>query len=494
MNGSSSDGVALPESPADLIALADAAVAKLNEVSFAALSGADLLAAAETNERMRARTEAATTSLMIELSDQFAFQAQGYMTVQKYLTNGLRLGVREANTRMKLMFATGEFRAIGGDRLPARNPETAHALREGAINRGHVAEIDAVMDKVPARVDAETVAAAEAQLADVARGLSPEAVRQAGARLLGHLDPDGELTDDTDRHRTRGFTLAPQDQRLMSKLQGSITPALRAKLDVLLTAWAAPGMNNPDDAESPFGAVDQGGLDADALAAARERDTRSTAQRNHDALAAMADFVLGHGGLGRPDRLPAELVVTVTDQELAAEAGVALTATGARIPVSELVELAAHATPHLAVFKNNTSEVLYLGRGKRFASKAQRLAMFARDRGCTGPGCDVPFARTEAHHVARWEDGGCTDITNLGAACGKHNRAEGSGPGKWETTLLADGADAGRVGWRPAGSDRRWQVNPLHHVGQDPDLLPHGPPRGAGSAIEAMLSRLLDAA
>ncbi|MGO3328672.1 DUF222 domain-containing protein, partial [Gordonia sp. (in: high G+C Gram-positive bacteria)] len=293
---------------------------------------------------------------------------------------------------------------------------------------------------------------------------------------------------------TRGFTVAPQDQRLMSKLRGSITPALRAKLDVLLTAWAAPGMNNPEDADPLFGAADQDGLDPDVLAAARERDTRSTAQRNHDALAAMADFVLGHGALGRPDRLPAELVVTVTDQELAAEAGVALTATGVRIPVSELVEIAAHATPHLAVFKNNTSEVLYLGRGKRFASKAQRLAMFARDRGCTGPGCDVPFARTEAHHTTRWESGGRTDVDNLGAACGKHNRAEGTGPGKWETAVLGSGSDAGRVGWRPSGSADQWQINPIHHVGQSPGMLPHGPPRGAGSAVEAMLARLLDAA
>ena len=487
-------GEVLPESPAALFALADAVAAKLAEVSFSSLSGEELLVAAETNEQTRSRNEAATTSLIIALSDRFAFQAKGYQTVQKYLCNGLRLGVRETAVRTKLMFATGEFRSIVGDLLPPRNPAAAQALREGAITRGHVAEIDAVMDKIPAWVDAETVAEAEGQLTEIARTLSPEGVRTAGARLLGHLDPDGELTDDADRRRTRGFTVAPQDARLMSKLQGSITPALRAKLDVILGAWAAPGMNNPEDPDSPHGTIDQEGLDAAVLDAARDRDTRTTAQRNHDALAAMADFVLGHGGLGRPTRLPAELVVTVTDQELAAEAGVALTATGARIPVADLVELAAHATAHLAVFKNNTSEVLYLGRGKRFASKAQRLAMFARDRGCTGPGCDVPFARTEAHHATRWENGGRTDVDNLGAACGKHNRAEGAGPGKWETAVLGSGADTGRVGWRPSGSADRWQINPIHHVGQSPGLLPHGPPRGAGSAIEAMLSRLLDAA
>ncbi|MCF8609297.1 HNH endonuclease [Gordonia sp. HY285] len=494
MSESISDDV-LPESPVALLKLMNAAAAKLNDVSFTSAAAGDLLVAAETNEQMRARVEAATTGLMIELSDRFAFQAQGYMTVQKYLTNGLRLGVREANARIALMFATGEFRSVVGDRLTARNPAAARALRDGVINRGHVAEISAVIDKIPARVDPDTVAAAEAQLAEVARTLSPEGVRTAGRRLLGHLDPDGELTDDADRRRTRGFTLGPQDARLMSTLRASITPALRAKLDVVLGAWAAPGMNNPEDPESPHGAVDRGDLDEAVLIAARDRDTRTTAQRNHDALAAMVDFVLGHGALGRPDRLPAELVVTVTDQELAADAGVALTATGAHIPVKELVELAAHAVPRLAVFKNATSEVLYLGRGRRFASKAQRLAMFVRDRGCTAPGCNVPFSRTEAHHVVRWENGGRTDLVNLGAACGRHNRAEGVGPGKWETAIVAGrGVNVGRVGWRPSGSARGWQVNPIHHIGQCPGLLPHGPPRGASSAVETLLSRLLSAA
>ncbi|GAA4662974.1 HNH endonuclease signature motif containing protein [Gordonia humi] len=488
------DGPALPDSPAALLALAEAAFAKLNDTKFAALTGEDLLAAAETNERIRNRHEAATTSLMIEINDQYAFHTRGFQNVQKYMTTGLRVGAPEANTRMKLMFATGEFLGIGGQRLPARLEATAHALREGGINRAHVRTIADVIDKIPAAIDADTVTAAEEHLAATARTLSPDGVRTVGERLLGHLDPDGELTDDRDRKRTRGFTVAPQDARLMSKLRGSLTPTFRAKLDVVLTAWAAPGMNNPDDETPLFGAVDRDGLDPQVLATAVERDTRSTAQRNHDALAAMLDFVLGHGALGRPDRIPAELVVTVTDQELAAEAGVAHTATGARVPVTDLVEVAAHATPHLAVFKGHTSEILYLGRGKRLASKAQRLALFARDRGCSGPECDVPFSRTEAHHVQRWEDGGATDIINLGAACGKHNRAEGKGPGKWETGIVHDGPHTGRVGWRPSGSTRPWQVNPLHHVGQEPEFLPHGPPRGSGSAVEALLATLLDAA
>ena len=107
--------------------------------------------------------------------------------------------------------------------------------------------------------------------------------------------------------------------------------------------------------------------------------------------------------------------------------------------------------------------VLYLGRASRFATAAQRLALFARDRGCTAPGCTVPFIRTQAHHMPDWTDGGVTDIDRLGGACGRHNRMNGTTPGHWESTVLTVGPDAGHVGWRPVGRSTRWQSNIMFH-------------------------------
>ncbi|GAA2367273.1 hypothetical protein GCM10009855_03240 [Gordonia cholesterolivorans] len=137
------------------------------------------------------------------------------------------------------------------------------------------------------------------------------------------------------------------------------------------------------------------------------------------------------------------------------------------------MRLAAEAVPHLAVFRHHTSELLYQGRAARFASKAQRLALFARDRGCTAPGCDRPFAQTQAHHAPDWiTPAGRTDIDALGAACGRHNRAVGTNRGQWETTILTDGPDAGRMAWRPATTDQPWRLNPIHHAGQARHLHP----------------------
>ena len=63
---------------------------------------------------------------------------------------------------------------------------------------------------------------------------------------------------------------------------------------------------------------------------------------------------------------------------------------------------------------------LWLGRGRRLASAAQHLAVAVRDRGCVD--CGAPMHRCEIHHIREWENGGPTDIDNLAALCGPHHR------------------------------------------------------------------------
>ncbi|MFC3241529.1 DUF222 domain-containing protein [Gordonia humi] len=222
-------------------------------------------------------------------------------------------------------------------------------------------------------------------------------------------------------------------------------------------------MNDPSNPDSPRGPANADGLDPEVVAEAAARDYRTTEQRNHDALEALLTEQIQGGGLGRPTTLPAHLVITAELKDLEARAGIAVTATGTRVPVADLVDLAADATPWLEVFADATSQVLYLGRGRRLASPAQRLAIFGRDRGCSAPACAAPFIRTQAHHMPDWQHGGPTDIDHLGAACGGHNRTVRTGPGGWETVILTYGPHRGRVGWRRAGSNDPWQVNPVHH-------------------------------
>ncbi|ALG86794.1 HNH endonuclease signature motif containing protein [Gordonia phthalatica] len=485
------NSIQLPEDPVALAALMDQVAAKFAAAPFAAVTEDQLVTTAEVMESARRRLDGADAALLVEISDRNAVRKVGLFSLHQFLAQHLRVGDGEAKRRRIAAEAIGQFSSLTGATLDPALPATATAVADGAIGGGHVREIAAVMDRIPSAVDAETRGRAEAQLAAIARDLSPAGVAQAGHRLLAHLDPDGQVTDERDRARRRGLTLMPQDRQLMSKVRAQLSPELRANLEVMLGQWAAPGMNNPDDPESPRGAADL--ADPAVLAAAAERDTRTAGQRNHDAL--LAILRTAHAASGVPaGKLSTELVVTVTDKELAQRAGVAVTATGTRLPIRELVHVAGAVQPHLAVFSAATGKALWFGRGRRLASQDQRLMLFARDRGCTAPECSAPFARTEAHHLTEWRDGGATDIDNLGAACGRHNRSVGHQVGQWETQILLDGPDVGRVAWRPVADTRRdWRVNQIHHAELLPDLGPHAPPAPEDSRVEAYLTRLLTA-
>jgi hypothetical protein len=72
----------------------------------------------------------------------------------------------------------------------------------------------------------------------------------------------------------------------------------------------------------------------------------------------------------------------------------------------------------LPAILDDTSGVLAYGRGKRLAAPGQRKALFARDRGCTFPGCDRTAAQSEIHHTTDWARGGRTNLTTLAITCG----------------------------------------------------------------------------
>jgi hypothetical protein len=74
-----------------------------------------------------------------------------------------------------------------------------------------------------------------------------------------------------------------------------------------------------------------------------------------------------------------------------------------------------------AVLLAPSGAVLDLGRTVRCATPAQRRALLARDGGCVIPGCDVPSAQLEAHHVTAWAAGGLTDVDQMVLACGPHH-------------------------------------------------------------------------
>ncbi|GFP49193.1 hypothetical protein LAUMK7_04369 [Mycobacterium kansasii] len=402
----------------------DADVDALIETSFDALTTPERLRVLERLERVARRLPVAEHALINQIVEQASEEELGGRPPSALATR-LRITRAEASRRVAEAAELGERRALTGEPLAPQLGATAAAQRGGHIGEGQVRVIRDFLRHLPVEVDIETREKAEAHLARLATQYRPDQLAKLAQRLMDCLNPDGTFTDE-DRARRRGLTVGKQGLDGMSRISGYLTPEARATLDAVLAKLAAPGMCNPHD-ESPV-------VDGPAPEAAAQRDSRSQSQRNHDGLLAGLRGLLASGELGQHNGLPATIIVSTTLDDLEAAAGKALTGGGTLLPMSDVIRLARHAHHYLALFDNGKPLALY--HTKRLASPGQRIVLYANDRGCSAPGCDVPGYRCEVHHVREWATTGRTDIDQLTLACRPHHKLLDSG---WTTRKNAHG-------------------------------------------------------
>ncbi|MFI2842227.1 DUF222 domain-containing protein [Mycolicibacterium sp. PDY-3] len=492
-----SDVVASRESVQHALSDRAASVKALLDADFTCFDTAELLAIQSEREE-RARADAAVDHrILAVLMDRATAHEIGGKTWADVLSTRMRLSGAEAGRRVQAAKQLGPRHAMGGEVLAPLLPACSAALAAGTINDGHIQVIRGAVHQAAKHTTPAKCAELEEILVSVAAAAGPETVQTAATHALMLLNQDGPGPD-LARHR-RGIRIGKQDADGLTHISGWVDPELAAYLGTAFDAWARPGINNPDDAQpqhnpdpSPF----DEGLEAeprpeaeadsnaqpDAWAGAepepeREmaagsnhgsecapsvddvpefrtfdeladrtavRDTRTATQRNHDALKAILRDTLASGRLGQHNGLPVTVVVSTTLAELEAAAGIAVTGTGTLMPMADLIRLAEHARHYLVIYRHHTAEPLYLGRTKRLATKAQRLLLYNRDRGCTRPGCTRCANHCQAHHAEpSWARGGRTDAPTLGLGCGPDNRLAELG---WTTKI---DPTTGRVHWHP---------------------------------------------
>lgn len=410
------------------------------DLCFDVLTTPERLVLLQRCERLRRQLPAIEHPLINQVSEQADETALGGK-LPSALANRLLITRGEASRRIHEAEDLGERKAITGEPLPPRLESAAAGQRAGDIGPGHIAVIRSFMRQLPDFVDLDTRRVAESQLARLGREHRPDELAKLADKLTDCLNPDGNFNDE-DRARRRGLTIGKQDVDGMSPISGYLTPEARATLDAVLAKLAAPGMcNSTDDTPCVSGTPSQ---------AAMNNDTRSVSQRNHDALTAVLRTVLASGKLGQHNGLPATIIVTTTLTELEAGAGRGLTGGGTLLPMSDVIRLASHAHHYLAIFDKGKALALY--HTKRLASPAQRIVLYAKDRGCSFPNCDVPGYLCEVHHVRRWATTHTTDINDLTLACCPNHKLAEQG---WTTRKNSQG-------------DTEW-IPPPH--------LDHGQPR-----------------
>lgn len=423
-----------------------AAVSRVVEHSYDALTTPERLALLERLEQETRRLRVPGHQLINQLAAQASQEELGG-TLRCALADRLRITKAEAGRRIDDAEDLGELRALTGEPLAPQLSATAAAQRQGLIGDGHIKVVRSFFAHLPIEVDVSTREAAEADLADKASTYRPDELAKYTQRVMDWLHPDGEFNDE-ERARKRGIILGRQEYDGMSRLSGYLTPEARATIEAVLAKLAAPGACNPED-DAPV-------VDATPDEKAVRRDTRSHAQRNHDGLLAGLRALLASGKLGRHNGLPVSIVVTTTLKDLEAAAGKALTGGGSLLPMSDVIRMASHAHHYLAIFDNGRSLALY--HTKRLASPAQRIMLYAKDRGCTKPGCDEPAYHSQVHHMQGWAATRRTHINDLTLACGIDNRFAEQG---WTTRTNA----RGETEWIPPAHLDHGQprTNPYHH-------------------------------
>ncbi|TLF78461.1 HNH endonuclease signature motif containing protein [Nocardia cyriacigeorgica] len=449
------------------VAALHAAVVSLLESPLTPLTDDGVVAVMQQVERCARMLTAVQHRLLVEAGERSLPARAGSKSLKRFLMETLRLASADAGARVHQAVQVATFHDMGGDPVDPRMPHTAQALISGDISADHARGIANVLHKVPNGVSREEREAAEQILTDFARAGSPDDIGKVGDRILAHLDPDGRLTTDNDRARMRGITIGRQRADGMSPIRGDIDPVLRALLDPLLAKFARPGMCNPDDPESPV--TDSDHVDPAVLAEAAGRDHRSTAQRNHDAVRALLESGIIAERLGSHRGVPVTTVLTLTVDDIETASGVATTATGGTVPMRDALVMAQRSLPFLAVF-DHAGLPLHLGRSKRLASRAQRLALIAALHGCSRPGCDAPASLCAVHHVLDYRKGGTTDVNNLTLACDNCHALIHDGPGGWKTRTEGPcSSHAGRTAWiAPPHIDpqQKPRINHRHHANE----------------------------
>lgn len=360
------------------------------------------------------------------------------------LWSRLRITRAEVRRRFRIAARIRPRRNLTGPPTPPELPDVAAAVEDGSIGDDHIKSVTTALDQLPGNIAPADREAAERALVRHATEHDAAFVTALGHAIADRLNPDGNFTDE-DRARRRNLVLGRQGPDGMSRLTGCIDPEARAYLEAAIAA-VRPGHRQPDGTAG--------------------RDTRSSGQRDHDALKLALRHGIASGAMGTHRGVPVTVIaiVKLADLEQAVRAmtdpdvpmpAAARTGGGSRLPMRDLIRMAANSIHYLAVFDNHSERPLYLGRSKRIATLDHRIICHARDRGCTRPNCPEPGYHCEVHHSADWAQGGRTDADELYFGCGADHGGATRGDLKTHVT------EQGRLAWTDSTGQAR--INHLHH-------------------------------
>ncbi|MDQ1463683.1 MAG: hypothetical protein QOC73_624 [Actinomycetota bacterium] len=318
-------------------------------------------------------------------------------TTANLLIQVLRINPREAGARVKAAAQLGPRRGLSGELLPAQFPQVAAAQAAGEISSAHASVITHTIEKLPDTIRDENEDFLEESLLEQAYSTNPYQLAQIAQAMAYLLDQDGKFVQERERHRNR-------DLRITRRTDGS------AHLEGELTALCAEALLSTLQP-----------LAGPAKAEDGVKDPRTPGQRLHDALYDAALIALRSQKLPECGGYAATIVLHMTPEHVERGTGLVTTGHGAQISAAEALTLLGDARI-FPVLLNHSGEILAYGSSRRIFTEGQRLAMIARDQGCSFPGCTLPPALSQAHHVTDYAITRRTTVADGTLVCGFHHR------------------------------------------------------------------------
>ncbi|WP_164205216.1 HNH endonuclease signature motif containing protein [[Micrococcus luteus] ATCC 49442] len=390
----------------------------------------------------------------------------GCKNTAEFLRLRLRIGGGEAKRRLHLAHAILPETTLTGDTLPPAREHLAAALTptsgttdpgtetlnplELPAGSGPVMSsragtiISATLDRLTHHTTAETLDRIEHDLTRAAATTDPDFLARLARRWADTLDADGtEPTEEALRHTQGAFIRKPRHG--LHHLEIFATTDQYEHFATIMNAATNPrthpttSMGNPDGTRQG-GRQDTGVWQDNNV----DLDRRTRPQKQLDGIitafkAALTTNKLPTAGGNRP-----QIIATINYQDLlphlpapetGTDTGPASTGTGTGADpgpgkgsfiftgpaaAATIRKLACDADIIPALLGTH-GEILDLGRKTRLFTPAQRLALTARDQGCTFPNCTIPAPWCEAHHITYWSHNGPTSTTNGVLLCSHHH-------------------------------------------------------------------------
>lgn len=388
-----------------------------------------------------------------------------------------------------------------GEWLPAPLPALRDAMIAGAVGSDGVAAAS-VLVEASARIDRDALLVADAALGEAALGVSRDVATGAvetgphasanELRVLAQvwasvLDQDGAEPIEASAMRRRGLTVGPVRDGL-ARVSGDVLAEVAAQWQRTCDALSNPKVRGgvgvgfaPDGADGGADGAGGGGGGAGGLddAVADPRDTRTRAQKMHDALATSLDVAARSGELPTVGGGAPTLVVYAREEDVVAGTGWAeVEGIGEPVGIGVAQRVACSGSIQ-RVTLNDRGRIVGLGVVDRVFTAIQRKAISLRDGGCVIPGCLVPAGWCEIHHATDHALGGPTHTDNGVLLCWHHHRTLATSG--W-SVMMIDGVPHVRGPawwdperrWRPAAGSRlrrRVRVDASRHGGAPPDGL-----------------------